>query len=61
MTIGNQIAVLSALVADDPRRADSPVTFGPAMEPVEGGIIGRRDGRDVLNLAPVRLDKVGGF
>jgi len=37
------------------------VFFGEGMEPVEGGIVGNRGGLAVLNLAPVKLDRVGGF
>ena len=48
-------------MADDPRHIAIPVTFGPAMEPVEGGIVAYGEDRTVLNLAPVRLDKIGGF
>lgn len=61
MTIAELIEALSALVKDDPRRADIVVTFGPAMEPIAGGIVTTGQGREVLNLAPIRLDKVGGF
>lgn len=61
MTIQQLIDALARLVEDDPWRADISITFGPGFEPVEGGLIGRRDGLVVLNLAPVRLDEVGGF
>jgi hypothetical protein len=61
MTIGQLIERLQAVVARDPRNADLPVTFGGGMEPVEGGTIGRNKGGMVLNLAPLPLDRVGGF
>ena len=63
MTVNQLIAALQALVAEDSYRGDASVTFGNAMEPVEGGIIARRrdTGLVVLNLAPTRLDRVGGF
>ena len=63
MTVNQLIAALQALVADDVYRGDAAVTFGSAMDPVEGGIIARHRGTGlvVLNLAPTRLDRVGGF
>jgi hypothetical protein len=63
MTVNQLIAALQALVADDPYRGEASVTFGSAMEPVEGGIIAkhRGSGLAVLNLAPTRLEQVGGF
>ncbi|MBX3562634.1 MAG: hypothetical protein KF780_12590 [Sphingomonas sp.] len=61
MTLGRLIERLQALVAEDEHRADMEVFFGERMDPVEGGIVGHRDGLAILNLAPVRLDRVGGF
>lgn len=63
MTINELIGELQALVADDQYRGDAVVTFGSNMEPVEGGIITRHreTGLAVLNLAPTKLDRVGGF
>ena len=63
MTVNQLITALQALVAEDTYRGDAAVTFGNAMEPVEGGIIARHreSGLVVLNLAPVSLDRVGGF
>ncbi|WBO24466.1 hypothetical protein [Sphingomonas abietis] len=61
MTIQQLIDALARLVEEDPWRAGMSVTFGPDFMPIEGGLIGRRHGLVVLNLAPVPLDKVGGF
>ena len=62
MTINELIHELQILVAADEYCGDAAVTFGNEMEPVEGGIIAKgRGGPVVLNLAPARLDRVGGF
>jgi hypothetical protein len=61
VTIQHLIDSLAWLVEDDPWRADMSVTFGPDFTPAKDGLIGRKDGLAVLNLAPARLDKVGGF
>lgn len=61
MTILQLSDALARLIETDPWRADMAVTFGPDFDPVEGGLIGRKDGLAVLNLAPVRLDEIGGF
>jgi hypothetical protein len=63
MTINELIVQLQALVAQDEFRGDAAVTFGSDMEPVLGGILTRHRGTDlaVLNLAPTKLDRVGGF
>lgn len=63
MTLNNLIEQLQALVAEDEFRGDAAVTFGPEMAPVLGGILTRHreTGLVVLNLAPTRLDRVGGF
>ncbi len=61
MTVSALIEALQALVAEDAYRREMQVCFGDRMEPVEGGIVGNRAGLAVLNLAPVNLDRVGGF
>ena len=62
MTINELVKELRALVAEDDYRGDATVTFGTDMEPVEGGIIAKDPGGlVVLNLAPTKLDRVGGF
>ena len=62
MMINELVRKLQALVADDEYLGDAAVTFGADMEPVEGGIIAKGSGRlMVLNLAPTKLDQVGGF
>ena len=63
MTVNELIRELQALVAEDEYRGEAAVTFGNDMEPVEGGIITRHRGTGlvVLNLAPTKLDRVGGF
>ena len=61
MTVGELIDRLQSLVAEDSYRLEMQVCFGEGLEPVEGGIVGNRDGLAVLNLAPVKLDRVGGF
>lgn len=55
---------LLELIQADPANRLAPVTFGGQDEPVAGGIIGVRKNdptKRVLNLAPVKLDQVGGF
>lgn len=61
MTVGELIDRLQSLVAEDSYRLEMQVCFGEGLEPVEGGIVGRRGGLAVLNLAPVKLDRAGGF
>ncbi|MDQ1158914.1 hypothetical protein QE385_003241 [Sphingomonas sp. SORGH_AS 950] len=61
MTIGQLLERLRMIVALNPRSADIPVTFGPECKPVEGGIIRQHQDGATLNLAPLALDKVGGF
>lgn len=63
MTINELTRELQALVSDDEFRGDAAVTFGSDMEPVLGGILTRHRGTGlvVLNLAPTKLDRVGGF
>ena len=63
MTINELIRELQTLVAEDEFRGDAAVTFGSDMEPVEGGILTKHRGTGlvVLNLAPTKLDRVGGF
>lgn len=63
MTISELRAALAALVKNDPYRGDATVTFGQGFEPVEGGIIAKSTVTNlvVLNLAPISLDKMGGF
>lgn len=63
MTINELLVQLQALVADDQFRGDAAVTFGGDMEPVRGGIVTqhRGTGLAVLNLAPTKLDRFGGF
>ncbi|MFN3727560.1 MAG: hypothetical protein ACK4SZ_14795 [Allosphingosinicella sp.] len=63
MNVNELIQHLPALVADDEFRGDAAVTFGSDMESVLGGILIRHRGTGVvvLNLAPTKLDRVGGF
>jgi hypothetical protein len=62
MTIIELVRKLQALVAEDEYLGDAAVTFGTDMEPVEGGVIAKGSGGLlVLNLAPTKLDQVGGF
>jgi len=61
MTVQQLIDRLQALVAEDRYRLDMQIVFGVRMEPVEGGILGNKGGLAVLSLAPVKLDRVGGF
>lgn len=62
MTISELVRELQALAAGDQCRGDAGVTFGSDMEPVLGGIITRHRGTGlvVLNLAPVKLDRMAG-
>lgn len=53
MKLRDLIDALQDLLEMDEFRADAEVTYGPNMEPVEGGLIGKRDGVVVVNLAPV--------
>lgn len=63
MTVNDLIGHLQALVAGDAFRGEATITFGSDMEPVLGGILTRHraTGLVVVNLAPTRLDRVGGF
>ena len=63
MTVNELVQQLQVLVAEDEFRGDASVTFGSDMEPVLGGIITKHRGTGlvVLNLAPTKLDRVGGF
>ena len=63
MTINELIKQLQALVAEDEHRGEATVIYGRDNEPVEGGIMAREGstGLIVLNLAPIKLDQVGGF
>lgn len=63
LTLKTLIAKLTKLIAEDEYRADMRITFGEDMAPVCGGIITRnaKTGLTVLNLAPISLDKIGGF
>ena len=63
MTINELTKALQVLVAEDEYRGEATVTYGNENEPVEGGIIAREGstGLIVLNLAPIKLDRVGGF
>jgi hypothetical protein len=63
MKIQELIDQLTKLVGEDDYRKDMEVTFGPEREPIEGGIIGVNTETKLaeLNLAPIKLDQVGGF
>lgn len=61
MTVNALILALQALAAEDEFRREMQVCFGERLEPVEGGLVGNRVGLAVLNLEPVKLDRVGGF
>ena len=63
MTINQLIREIQALVAEVEHRGEATVTYGRDHEPVEGGIMAREGstGLIVLNLAPIKLDQVGGF
>jgi hypothetical protein len=63
MTIKELRDQLDRLIAEDEYRADAQVTFGPETTPVLGGLMGRSEttGLAVLNLAPLKLDRIGGF
>lgn len=64
LTVGELLDHLAALAHEEPDVVNFPVTFGPAAEPVAGGIIQRPrlvPGQTYLNLAPIALDGVGGF
>lgn len=60
MTVTGLIAALSHIAAEDPRLAEAEATYGD-LERIEGGFIGWKDGRPVINLTPLALDQVGGF
>lgn len=61
MTVSALIEALRALDAEEDCRGDMQICFGDRKEPDEGGIVGNRAGLAVLNFAPLRLDRVGGF
>jgi hypothetical protein len=63
LTVGQLVDRLAAIVAADEFARDMRVTFGGDRFPVRGGIAGKNpdNGLVELNLAPVTLDKVGGF
>jgi hypothetical protein len=57
---------IDRLLAEDEYRSEANVVFGPEEGDhiaIEGGIIGAQTGTGliVLILAPIKLDKVGGF
>lgn len=61
LTLSELLDQLCEIIRAEPALCDAPVTFGPDATPVCGGIAQRRGGRPILNLAPMRLDQVGGF
>ena len=62
MTIDELWNALDAIVKADPYAIDMQVRFGPEMHHVHGGIITKDANKlVVLSLAPMKLDKVGGF
>lgn len=63
MTINELVEALQVLVAEDEYRGEATVNYGSDNEPVAGGIMAREasTGLLVLNLAPIKLDQVGGF
>lgn len=62
LTIAQLILQLNRLVKEDKYRKEMYVSFGADIAPVAGGII-RKDSKGIaiLNLAPIKLDKTGGF
>jgi len=60
MTLDALHAALTRLLEHEPDLGKAIVTYDD-MRPVEGGILLRKDGAAILNLAPVKLDLVGGF
>lgn len=60
LTVRQLAEILTRLAEIKP---DASVTYGPAAEPVTGGILAHNQetGEFTLNLAPVQLDRVGGF
>ena len=53
MKLKDLIEALQDMLDADEFRADAEVTYGPDFEPIEGGLIGKREGLVVVNLAPV--------
>ncbi len=60
MTLEALHTALGRLLERDPDLGRAHVAYDD-MRPVEGGILLRKDGAAILNLAPIKLDQVGGF
>lgn len=59
LTIARLIAALETVLERNPDAGTAPVTYGWDAAPVAGGVLARRDGAPVLNLAPHPLDRAG--
>lgn len=62
LTVSELADHLFGMMREDRAAGALPITFGPDATPVSGGIVkrGAETGR-YLNLAPMPLNKVGGF
>lgn len=61
LTLGQLVDLLGGFLLSDPGMESLPVTFGPDALPVAGGVVFAKAQGSYLNLAPMRLDRAGGF
>ena len=64
MKVKDLKARLEEAIAADPTIAEANIVFGPEEGdhiPLKGGIVGKGANGFLLILAPITLDKVGGF
>jgi hypothetical protein len=64
MKVKDLQAQIDRAIAADPSVAEANIVFGPEEGdhiPLKGGIVGRGGNGYLLILAPLPLDKVGGF
>jgi hypothetical protein len=61
MKVRELLQELERATADNPELAEAEVTWAEDRTPVLGGLFGHVDDKRELNLAPLKLDRIGGF